>query len=250
MKRKTKALKMFENCYLKSLSRVLPRGRAPGGTRARIASAQRRLVARAGAGRAPARFRAPCARGGCAGGGGGCPPRLRSRRDRGPSQERKSKEAHWPPRRADDLEMCPFPLRQLQLSAAEVTVHARIPAPLAVSGFLPRDAKNGDRFCSKTDEAVKMACARAMASYRAPGPAAPSRRRSQVAPPHDGPVTACPRGGVRRAGVLRLSQLRAPSWRAEGALRWVPVATGRPRQPQTGPGTLPLLLECVHAVSP
>lgn len=60
------------------------------------------------------------------------------------------------------MEMCPRPLQQLQRSAAEGTIHAGIPAPL-----LPKGAKNGDRFCSKKDEAVRMPCAGAMASYPA-----------------------------------------------------------------------------------
>lgn len=131
MKRKIKALKMFENGDAKSLSGLLPRGGSldgRGGLGPGSASAQRRLVARAGRGQGTRRDSEFRARGVSS----GCAPRLSSWRDPSPGQERTSQEAHWPQRREDDLGMCPYPLQQRQLSAAEVTVHARIPAPLAV----------------------------------------------------------------------------------------------------------------------
>lgn len=98
MKRKIKALKMFENGDVKSLSGLLPGGRSLGGRGGLgpgSASAQRRLVARAARGQGTRRDSEFRARGVC----WGCAPRLSSRRDPSPGQKRKSQEAHWPEER-------------------------------------------------------------------------------------------------------------------------------------------------------
>lgn len=137
----------------------------------------------------------------------GCAPLPSSWRDFSPSQERKSKEAHWPQRREDKLEMRPSSLHQLQLSSAEFTIHARIAAPLGVE-LSSKGWRKGDGFYSRKNEIAVIACARAMASCRAKVATTPCPRSNIPQPHHggseNGPLMASPSptmSGVRRAGV-------------------------------------------------
>lgn len=106
-------------------------------------------------------------------------------------------------------------LRQFQPSAAEITMHARLAAPLGVE-LSSKGWRKGDGFYSRKNETDVIACARAMARCRANVATAPCPRsyipRSRHSGSEKGPLMASPGptwSGIGRAGGRRA---RPPSF--------------------------------------
>lgn len=100
-------------------------------------------------------------------------------------------------------------LRQFQPSAAEITMHARLAAPLGVE-LSSKGWRKGDEFYSRKNETDVIACARAMARCRANAATAPCPRsyipRSRHSGSEKGPLMASPGptwSGIGRAGGRR-----------------------------------------------
>lgn len=100
-------------------------------------------------------------------------------------------------------------LRQFQPSAAEITMHARLAAPLGVE-LSSKGWRKGDGFYSRKNETDVIACARAMASCPANAATAPCPRsyipRSRHGGSEKGPLMASPGptwSGIGRAGGRR-----------------------------------------------
>lgn len=100
-------------------------------------------------------------------------------------------------------------LRQFQPSAAEITMHARLAAPLGVE-LSSKGWRKGDGFYSRKNETDVIACARAMARCRANVATAPCPRsyipRSRHSGSEKGPLMASPGptwSGIGRAGGRR-----------------------------------------------